>query len=384
PGFFYLGLLLHWSTLGTLPTAVIYQALLWLTWLAPGATVYTLLLRVVGNGWLALPFALVALTLSPGIASGVEGGVHIGMLPARFGWALLPVLALALVDWIEDESRPPWGPALITLAAIAVTHPAHAPAAATLVIVTAFSPPGSCARRIFEAAVLLGGAAALTSFWSLPLLLRLDQTRALAWGSLRLGDVGSLLTHHPLLPLLILLALPVATRPRSAARTLQLWPWATALVVVVDAVVAEPLGLRWLPADRIIDGMWIAFVVAAGSTFGSFMAQRERMPTATIVAAVAVVTALGAVNRTLVLWPRAADWPSYAATARGLQLESLWAALRKTAAGRVLFVRSGVPLVFGLEWWRPHTHVTALTPIHSEREIVNGTFTHSSPVAKLV
>src|SRR5262249_14855163 len=240
PGFFYLGLLLHWSTLGTLPTAVIYQALLWLTWLAPGATVYTLLLRVVGNGWLALPFALVALTLSPGIASGVGGGGYIRMLPARFGWALLPVLALALVDWIEDESRPPWGLALITLAAIAVTHPAHAPAAATLVIVTAFSAPGSRARRIFEGAVPLVGAAALTSFWSLPLLIRLDQTRALAWGSLRLGDVGSLLTHHPLLPLLILLALPVATRPRSAARTLQLWPWATALVVVVDAVVAEP------------------------------------------------------------------------------------------------------------------------------------------------
>jgi len=40
--------------------------------------------------------------------------------------------------------------------------------------------------------------------------------------------------------------------------------------------------------------------------------------------------------------------------------------------------------VFGQEWWRPHTHVTALTPMHAGREIVNGTFTHPSPVARLV
>jgi hypothetical protein len=43
-----------------------------------------------------------------------------------------------------------------------------------------------------------------------------------------------------------------------------------------------------------------------------------------------------------------------------------------------------VPLVFGAEWWRPHSHVTALTPVASGRAIVNGTFTHPSPVAALV
>src|SRR5262249_12552055 len=98
----------------------------------------------------------------------------------------------------------------------------------------------------------------------------------------------------------------------------------------------------------------------------------------------ALVAVLGAATRTLVLWPRAADWPSYPATARGFRLDALWEALRKAPAGRVLFVRSGAPLMFGQEWWRPHTHVTALTPIHAGREIVNGTFTHPAPVARLV
>jgi hypothetical protein len=58
--------------------------------------------------------------------------------------------------------------------------------------------------------------------------------------------------------------------------------------------------------------------------------------------------------------------------------------LRNAPPGRVLFVRSSVPLVYGTAWWRPHTHITALTPRESGREIVNGTFTHPSPIAALL
>jgi hypothetical protein len=43
-----------------------------------------------------------------------------------------------------------------------------------------------------------------------------------------------------------------------------------------------------------------------------------------------------------------------------------------------------VPLVYGGNWWRPHSHVTALTPVGSGRDIVHGTFTHPSPIAALV
>jgi hypothetical protein len=90
----------------------------------------------------------------------------------------------------------------------------------------------------------------------------------------------------------------------------------------------------------------------------------------------------------LTLWPRAADWPSLATLERGLRLTDLWTALREAPAGRVLFVRSAIPLVYGApgprEWYRPHTHVTALTPVFSGRAIINGTFTHPSPIAALL
>src|SRR5262249_20938582 len=107
PVFVYVGLVLRWLFLGTRSANLIYQALLWLTWLAPGVAVYVLLLRAGGNGWLALPGSLVALTLSTGVASGVEGGVHVGMLPARPAWALLALPALALIRPAHHQgSRP--------------------------------------------------------------------------------------------------------------------------------------------------------------------------------------------------------------------------------------------------------------------------------------
>ena len=69
---------------------------------------------------------------------------------------------------------------------------------------------------------------------------------------------------------------------------------------------------------------------------------------------------------------------------RGLRMDALWDALRSAPPGRVLFVRSGVPLDWRPEWWRPHTHITALTPLRAGRSMVGGTFTHPSPVAGLL
>jgi hypothetical protein len=147
--------------------------------------------------------------------------------------------------------------------------------------------------------------------------------------------------------------------------------------------------MAWLPADRVMDGFWLALVLAAGVGAGRLLERLvdRRGVSVPIAAAGAVVAAivLSLVGRdTLALWPRLGAWPSYAATERGLRLPALWAALREAPEGRVLFVRSGVPLVFGQEWWRPHTHLTALTPLTTGRAIVNGTFTHPSPIAALV
>ncbi len=94
PGFAWLGALIHLAAAGALDLAAVYQILLWLAWLLPGVAVYALLRRALGDPWLALPGALVALTLSAGSRSGVEEGLRWGLIAARLGWGVLPLLAL--------------------------------------------------------------------------------------------------------------------------------------------------------------------------------------------------------------------------------------------------------------------------------------------------
>jgi len=95
PGAAYLAALVAWPTQGVLSLETAYLVVLWLTYLLPGVTTYLAVARLAGSGWLALPAGFVALTLDAGIASGVEGGVHVGMIGARLAWALLPVLLMS-------------------------------------------------------------------------------------------------------------------------------------------------------------------------------------------------------------------------------------------------------------------------------------------------
>src|SRR2546422_107162 len=243
------------------------------------------------------------------------------------------------------------------------------------------------ARGALGALVL---AAALTAFWALPLLLRLAETRALAWGTLSLGEVARPLP-------IVLAALAVAglldRTPAGAGERLALW-WLPAMVVAtaLDRLAAEPLGIRWLPADRIVDGAWIALVVAGGVGAARLAWRLDAMPImqrlgvsprspAFGLGAAALFALLSLGSDTLMLRPGAGGWPSLSSIERGLRLPDFWSLLGRLPEGRLLFVRSGVPLVYGGNWWRPHTHVTALTPVGGGRDIVHRTLTHPSPIA---
>jgi hypothetical protein len=386
PGVAYTVALLHVGSGGLVSVTGAYQALVWIAYLAPGAAVWLLLRRTLGDGWLALPGAFVASTLSAGLASGVEGGVHTGMVPARLGWALLPIVALSLTRFMRGGGVP-WPTALL-VAVVVLVHPSHAPAAVVLVALAALARGDR--RALAGAMGVLALAAGLTAFWTLPLLARIEHTRALAWGTFSLRETFGYPLAAILVGLAVLGAWPHAgSRGRPAlSRLLTLAPWAMAAVLSVDAFLLEPLGMRWLPADRVADSVWLAFVISAGVTVGRLVGAlagpeaRPRAALSIVAVGLAVLAMLPAGTATL--WPRGAGWERYETIDRGLRLRALWSALREAPAGRVLFVRSGVPLVYGDAWWRAHSHVTALTPLHAGRDIVNGTFTHPSPVAAFV
>ncbi|HEY7650764.1 MAG TPA: hypothetical protein VID04_17340 [Methylomirabilota bacterium] len=382
PGFFYLGALPVWASLGALSAESMYRALLWITFLAPAVTSFIVLARLLSSEWLALPGAFIALTLNGGLLTGVEG-VHYGTLPTRLAWALLPLLILTLGRWINGSHRSPWETALL-LAAVTLIHPAQGPAAVALVAVAAWSAVGRPARRVSSALAILGLAGLMTAFWTLPLLARLGSARALAVS--QLAPLQQL-TTYPLLALLLgLAALGVGIARTRLERTVARWPWAAFALVLVDAAVLEPLGISWLPADRIADGAWLALTLAAGWVIGRGLQRLlVRLPAPVLaLGALALIVALGLPGPALALWPQPREWPSLQSVDAGLRLQALWTTLRQAPEGRVLFLRSAVPLVHGTEWWRPHTHVTALTPLYAGRTILGGTFTHPSPFAALL
>ncbi len=387
PGFAWLGALLHQASLGGLSAAAVYQSLLWIAWLLPGAATYALLRRLLGDPWLALPGAFVALTLSAGCRSGVEEGLRWGLVAARLGFGALPLLAWSLLRWAEGVPRPPVVSAAL-VAAVTLLHPAHAPTAAAMVVLVAVQVEPR-RRRLVQAALILGLGFGLAAIWLLPLLAHLDMALPLAWQDMSLVALGWRVVSQPVLLALALLSLAGWWHRSRLTAPSTRWLLALAPIVaglvVLDALVAAPLGMAWLPADRLMDGLHWGLVVGGAIGFAGMAARFARPVVPSLVALAACVPlSWGAYEPGLSLWPWAAQWPKEHEVVRGLRMDALWESLRSAPPGRVLFLRSGVPLDWRPEWWRPHTHITALTPLRTGRAIVGGTFTHPSPVAGLL
>ena len=390
PGAAWLGALIHLASLGALGVEGAYEAVLWIAWMLPGIAMFVLLTRVLGNGWLALPGAFVALTLSAGSRSGVEEGLRWGLVAARLGWGLLPLVALSLVGWVEGARRFPLGAAAL-IAGVILLHPAHAPAAVAMLVLAACFGEGGTQRRLAQAAGVASLALGLSAVWLLPLLVHLRMALPLAWGD---SSPSGLLWQlaRPLVLVLILTqaAAWISNKRAGDGRATERWLHALTpamvAVVALDALVARPLGILWLPADRLVDSLLLALIVGAALA-APRLAARFPPEGAPAVAAVMLFFGLllsgGAPEPALTLWPSRAEWPRYDEVVRGTRIDALWQVLRDAPPGRILFLRSGLSLDYRPEWWRAHSHITALTPIRTGRGIVSGTFTHPSPVAGL-
>jgi hypothetical protein len=130
----------------------------------------------------------------------------------------------------------------------------------------------------------------------------------------------------------------------------------------------------------------LALILAASVGLAAMARLAPALP-AWLLAAVAIgalVLSPGGNEPALSIWPSPPSWPTYDEVVLGARLDDLWRAVRQAPPGRILFLRSAVPLEYRPVWWRAHSHVTALTPVKTGREIVGGTFTHPSPVAGFV
>jgi hypothetical protein len=391
PGFALLGAALRAMLLWRPSVETVYRLLCAVVLLAPGVATYALLSRVVGDRWLALPPAFLALVVSADLRGGVEAGLRWGTLATRLAVAWLPLLALSLRPWIEAGRPPRWAPLLAALALL--SHPSTLPpVVAILGLGAALALLARPARHAAgQAATIAALALLLTAFWSLPFVVRRAWVVPLAWGDLSLGLPGDL----PGRP--VLLALGMAALTAWVAVGLRRRPFDALLaalpLVLLGGLLADLWLFRqgWSPIEpqRLLDGVVHAAIWAAGLGAGVIVerlaptrADRRLRPVAALVAILLVATLPDGDARppTVAVWPAGGAWPTLEEVTRRHQLDRLWAALRG-GPDRVLFLVSSLRLDREPAWYAPHSHVTSLAPLMAGRETVHGTYTHPSPVA---
>jgi hypothetical protein len=391
PGFALVGAAIRLVLLWRPSVEMVYRLLCAVVFVAPGLTTYALLTRVVGDRWLALPGAFLALVLSADLRGGVEVGVHWGTLTTRLGMAWLPLVALALRPWVDGARLPVWAPPLVAMAVL--SHPATLPPVlALLVLAAALALLARPERRTaWEALAVAGLAALLGAFWTLPLLVRHAWVVPLAWGDLATGLPGDLLRRP------VLLALALGSLSAWIAVAVRRRPFDALLAVLPVLLSAILLGDVWLFARgwssiepaRLVDGVAHACLWAAGLGLGVSVdrlvpargdPRRRPMVALLAIALAAIIPDRGARPATVALWPQRGQWPTIAEVTRDHQVDRLWDLLRP-GSDRVLFLASSLRLTGDPAWYAPHSHLTSLTPLRTGREIVHGTFTHPSPVA---
>jgi hypothetical protein len=391
PGFALVGAAIRALLLWRPSVETVYRILCAVILLAPGVTTYALLARVIGDRWLALPPAFLALVLSADLQGGVEAGLRWGSLTTRLSLAWLPLLALALRPWIDAGRLPRWAPPLAALAIL--SHPSTLPAvAAMLGLATLLALLGRPGRgTLVQAGTTVALALALTAFWSLPLTGRRAWVIPLAWGDLSLGFPGDL-GGRPVLLALGMTALSAWVAVGLRRRPFDAFLAALPLVLLIAFMTDVWLFRRaWSAVDpeRLLDGVVQTALWAAGLGAGVIIERivparanpRARPVLAlAVIALAAILPDRGARPPTVALWPAPGAWPTLEEVTRRHHLDRLWAALRG-GSDRVLFLTSSLKLDGDRAWYAPHSHVTSLAPLRAGREIVHGTYTHPSPVA---
>ncbi len=391
PGFVILGILIHGIALAQLPLETVYQLLLWVIYLLPGVGTFLLLRTVTSSPWAALPPAFVALTLSAGVPSGVEEGMRWGMIGARLGLGLLPLLALSLLPWAREGRWPTWTAPL--LAAILLAHPYQFIPALLLVVLVGGAQFWSATRRrqvVAQTTALIGLALGLAAFWLLPLAFRITYTLPMAWSR---GEWQILFARPIFLSLLLIYGLGVVVALRSRD---QLWSLRVAIALLPLAlllaaglnrpVLVEMWGILTLDPERLRDGVVYGMLWTAGLgwAWGILRILGSRAWGAAVAASIFLaITPQNDLNPDLTLWPARQPWPTVREVETTHRIPALRAVLRDAPPGRILFSTSAVRLEEGDAWYLPHSHLFAMIPIQINRQIVNGTFTHPSPIAGL-
>ncbi|HSR32385.1 MAG TPA: hypothetical protein VLY63_17620 [Anaerolineae bacterium] len=386
PGFALLGWGLDWLTLRNLSPYAVYQFLLFVSYLLPGMTVYALVSRVSGRRWAGLVSGVLALVF-PELWGGANA-VFVGLVAERLAFGLVPLVMFT--GWQALHARHPtrwWLLASLAVAATVLMHPFHAVAPVLFLAIAALFYPNrwSLFRNLALTGVL---SLALVAFWLLPLLfhsgyaapmLRADMNQTLDW---LLSPTARM---YLIASLLVPLALLVEQKRGLTIFVVSAFIMAVTLVafMIFDHVVLiDMLGFYLLDPVRFIAEVYLVLVLFAGlglAYLPLWLSREGRAQVGMLVGGLAMVLALVWMGRPFLDLVRShRDGNQFLAQARqSFPLDETWQALQ-SGEGRILFSS------YYLHLGEVPTALKSATPFFTGRNIIGGTFSHWSPVARVL
>lgn len=412
PGFALLGWLIHVLGFGLLPTALVYEIVVFIAFALPAFTFYYALRRLQFGVFAAFIAGLFGLVFTAFFDGAVA--VWIGMLGSRLAWGLNALVFVWAIDLVEERgARFSWLTALVIAAQI-LAHPYHllgilfAVGIYTLCVVRRLPLLHSAARLATVVIIAL----ALDAFWLAPLIAHAS-TQMIPLIRSTLDQTWRILTDVALLPyaFLALLALARAWRERDATRRAVIIALAAlcgasgVAMLGTHALLIERLHVYQLDPVRLVGEFYFPLLLLAAigaSQLADWISRLTqsalrhlraalRLPTLVFHRGAVAATAVALIVMSLIpfiqssapIYPRANGEPRFLNQAtRDYRLNELWDTLRATE-GRVLFTsykthltaRGGEPLP---------TTLPSLTPLFAERQMMGGTFSAWSPIAALM
>jgi hypothetical protein len=409
PGTTLLGILLHYVTLGQLSPERVYNLIPAIAFVLPLFTCYLFLryalapLGRLPSALAGITAGLLALSLKP-MWGGIDG-VTIGLMGERLAFGFAPLVLLAGWWLVEKPSMRRLAIASFLLATLVLLHPFHAPA---LVVAIALYATTRVAWRqhitdhtvlstIWRQASWLAAwmllAIALVAWWVVPLLahytpyaaalVRATTDQVISW-----FDAGRIewLWLAGLMALMLLAHGNPRIRGTVGVLAL-LAPLLVAGILFNDQVLVARFNITVLDPIRFIAEYYLALILVVGCAVGAITSGflwRIRW-LATLCTVVVLVTLQPYV---VMAWDglQAHTQVSQAWKLDVMQrhpaFDGFWDALRNDpTSGRILFVSNYLHLIEDDGSVTPTT-VQSLTPYLIGREIVGGTFSHWSPIAR--
>jgi hypothetical protein len=392
PGFVLLGWGLDWLTLGRLSPFALYQFLLFVAYLLPGVTVYALVSRVSRQRWAGLVAGGLAL-IFPELWGGATA-VFVGLVAERLAFGLVPLVLFG--GWQALHAQHPirwWLLTSLALAATALMHPFHAVAPILCLGLAALFCPRRW-RLLGNLALTSILSLALVGFWLLPLLVHRGYAAPMLRASLE-QTLDWLLSPNAqrYLAVSLLVVLALWKQKNRSFTVFVLAAVLTAVLLVAfmlfdHLVLIERLDFYLLDPVRFSAEVYLVLVLLAGfglATLPLCLSQRRWRAAGGLLGALALILALAWLGRPFLNLVREHHDPSHflGKARQSFPLDGTWRVLQSEGAeqaepGRVLFTSNYLHL------GDLPTALKSATPYFTGRPIIGGTFSHWSPVARVL